>query len=111
MNDNNLTLFRLTDGDPTSIAFPVSIPSTDTVGTLKKLFKTEKSPEFDDVAADKLTLWRISIPIIDNNESPILLDILTDKKKLLPRTYISACLPTDCLTTPNTSLCRNHSQF
>ncbi|KAG0011529.1 hypothetical protein BGZ82_002975 [Podila clonocystis] len=90
MTDNPLTLFSLADGDPISNAFPVSIPSTDTVGTLKDLIKAKKTNDFGDIDADKLTLWRVSIPNIIDNESPILLDMLTDKKKLLPRTYISA---------------------
>ncbi|KAF9326446.1 hypothetical protein BG006_010136, partial [Podila minutissima] len=41
-------------------AFSIKIPSNDTVAEFKNLIKTEKSPEFDDVAADKLTLWDVS---------------------------------------------------
>ncbi|KAG0219965.1 hypothetical protein BGX31_011119 [Mortierella sp. GBA43] len=33
-----------------------------TVGTLKKSIKLEKTPEFDDIAADRLVLWRVSTP-------------------------------------------------
>ncbi|KAG0035316.1 hypothetical protein BGZ81_009812 [Podila clonocystis] len=89
MTNNPLTLFCLADGNPTSNAFSIKIPTNDTIHDLKKLIKAEKTNDFSDVDADKLTLWRVSIPIDDDNEIPIWLDSLTDKKKLLPRTYIS----------------------
>ncbi|KAG0196577.1 hypothetical protein BGX28_009963 [Mortierella sp. GBA30] len=83
MSDNFLNLFCLVDGEPTSNAFPLSIPSAQTVGQLKKLIKSEKTHAFSDIDADKLTLWRVSIQ--DNDEEddlPILLDSVPDKKKL-----------------------------
>ncbi|KAF9114040.1 hypothetical protein BGX30_006735, partial [Mortierella sp. GBA39] len=85
MTDNRLSLFCLVDGEATANAFSVKIPSNDTVDDLKELIKTKKSPEFDDIAADKLTLWRVSIPDDDDDdEVPILLDSVSteDKKKL-----------------------------
>ncbi|KAI8361002.1 hypothetical protein B0O80DRAFT_422126 [Mortierella sp. GBAus27b] len=69
-------------------AFPVSASSASTVGELKDLIKTKKTPEFDDLAADKLTLWKVCIAITDE-ELPILLDRLNEKKKLGPATRIS----------------------
>ncbi|KAF9924509.1 hypothetical protein BGZ67_009217, partial [Mortierella alpina] len=92
MADNHFTLFCLVDGEPTSNAFPVGIEFSKTIGDFKKLIKTEKSPEFDDIAADKLALWRVSIPIIeDNDELPLLLNNVPDKerKKLGPATRLS----------------------
>ena len=84
MTDNLLNLFCLVDGEGTSNAFFVKVASADTVGDLKKLIKTEKAPRFDDVAADELTLWRVSIP--DNNdydEIPVVLDnVIKDQKEL-----------------------------
>ncbi|KAK5796917.1 hypothetical protein F5H01DRAFT_418729 [Linnemannia elongata] len=82
MNDNHLTLFCLVDGEATSNAFPVEIESTKTIGHLKKLIKAEKAPRFDDVAADELTLWRVSIHDDDDNDLPVLLDSVPVKKKL-----------------------------
>ncbi|KAG0049373.1 hypothetical protein BGZ90_007360, partial [Linnemannia elongata] len=70
MADNLLTLFCLVDGEATTNAFPVEIESTETISDLKKLIRTEKSPEFDDIAADKLTIWRVSIPDKDDGETP-----------------------------------------
>ncbi|KAG0060879.1 hypothetical protein BGZ89_011907, partial [Linnemannia elongata] len=85
MENNPLALFCLVDGEATSHAFSVKIPSTDTVDDLKDHIKTKKSPEFDDVAADKLTLWRVSIPDDeDHDDIPVVLDnvIIKDQKKL-----------------------------
>ncbi|KAG0195634.1 hypothetical protein BGX28_000948, partial [Mortierella sp. GBA30] len=89
MTDNHLTLFCLVDGEAMFNAFPVSTTTTTTIGELKKVIKAEKTPEFDDLAADKLTLWRVTVAIADDNEElPILLDNLREKKKLSPATRI-----------------------
>lgn len=90
MNDNHLTLFCLVDGEAASRAFSVDIDRMKTVDHLKGAIKTKKSPRFDDVAADELTLWRVSIPDAvdddddDNEDLPILLDNISgkDRKKL-----------------------------
>ncbi|KAF9274677.1 hypothetical protein BGZ68_000438 [Mortierella alpina] len=94
MTDDHLKLFCLVSGEPTSHAFPVKTSADDTIGDLKKLIKTEKAPRFDDVAADELTLWRVSIPIPDDDdELPILLGAINDKKKLGPATRLSKLFP------------------
>ncbi|KAF9577962.1 hypothetical protein BGW38_006509 [Lunasporangiospora selenospora] len=85
MTNNLLTLFCIVEGESTP--FPVKIESTETVGELKKIIKTEKTPEFDDIAADKLTLWSVSIPDDDDDDDddvPMVLDKVNnkDKKKL-----------------------------
>ncbi|KAF9577895.1 hypothetical protein BGW38_006610, partial [Lunasporangiospora selenospora] len=74
----------------TSNAFPVSTTAA-TVGELKKLIKAEKSPEFDDIAADKLTLWRASIPVtVANKHKPIFLSKKIESTiELDPTDYIS----------------------
>jgi hypothetical protein len=86
MADSRLTLFCLVDGEATSNAFSIKIPSNDTVDDLKDLIKTKKTPEFDDIAADKLALWRVSIPDADDvdDDLPVLLLNISDndKKKL-----------------------------
>ncbi|KAG0195434.1 hypothetical protein BGX28_001374, partial [Mortierella sp. GBA30] len=91
MTDNHLTLFCLVDGESTSLTFSVEIDRTKTVDHLKKLIKTEKSPEFDDMAADRLTLWRVSIPTINGDKSSILLRniLVNDKQELGPATRLS----------------------
>ncbi|KAG0092104.1 hypothetical protein BGZ93_003296 [Podila epicladia] len=94
MTDNHMSLFCLVDGESTASVFPVKLSLDDSIGDLKDLIKTKKSPEFDDVAADKLTLWRVSIPITED-EIPILLNNVadTDKKKLSPATRLSKLCP------------------
>ncbi|KAG0247493.1 hypothetical protein BG011_001391, partial [Mortierella polycephala] len=96
MTDNRLTLFCLVDGESTSNAFPVEIESTKTIGDLKKLIKAEKTPKFDDIAADELTLWRVAVPVTDDEkyEQPVSLDSLAEKEKLFsPRRLISQVFP------------------
>ncbi|KAF9951961.1 hypothetical protein BGZ70_000791 [Mortierella alpina] len=96
MTDNLLTLFCLVDGEATSNAFPVSASTTTTVGELKDLIKAKKAIDFQDVDADKLTLSRVNIPIIDDDdETPIALDHVnkSDKKKLGPATRLSKVFP------------------
>jgi hypothetical protein len=61
MIDKLLTMFCLVDGD--SVSFSVDIDASKTVDHLKDKIKTEKAPEFDDIAAYKLSLWKVSIPL------------------------------------------------
>ncbi|KAG0041779.1 hypothetical protein BGZ83_001320 [Gryganskiella cystojenkinii] len=66
MTETYKTLFCLVDGEP--IPFPVEIEPTKTIGSLKKAIKDEKTPRFDDVAADELILWRVSIPVLPKKD-------------------------------------------
>ncbi|KAG0045505.1 hypothetical protein BGZ83_009310, partial [Gryganskiella cystojenkinii] len=66
MTDNQWTLFCLIDGEDTP--FSIQIPSSKTIDELKKAIKAEKTPEFDDMAADKLTLWKVSIPVLPKKD-------------------------------------------
>ncbi|KAG0019239.1 hypothetical protein BGZ82_000211 [Podila clonocystis] len=93
MADNPLTLFCLVDGQTPSNAFPVEIESTKTVGHLKDLIKAKKANNFQDVDADVLTIWHVSIPA-DNQASAITIDALDDKTELNnPRTRLSKLFP------------------
>ncbi|KAF9313860.1 hypothetical protein BGZ91_006145 [Linnemannia elongata] len=100
MATKTLTLFCLISGDSTSNAFSVKIPSNDTVDDLKNLIKTKQSPDFDDIIAKNLALWRVSIPD-DDDDLPILLDSVSGKKKLKATTKLSkvfdAELPEDTI--------------
>ncbi|KAI8355057.1 hypothetical protein B0O80DRAFT_52621 [Mortierella sp. GBAus27b] len=82
LTDKKLTLFCLVEGEATGNAFPVSTSSAATVGELKDLIKTETANQFSDVDANQLTLWKVCRAITDNEELPILLDRLNEKKKL-----------------------------
>ncbi|KAG0195806.1 hypothetical protein BGX28_000580 [Mortierella sp. GBA30] len=93
MTDNRLNVFCLVDGEPKSNAFSVKIDPTETVDSLKNYIKAKKTPEYDDIAADKLTLWRVSVPDDDDNdndERPILVDKVPEKKKLKATHELSA---------------------
>ncbi|KAK3822371.1 MAG: hypothetical protein J3R72DRAFT_459113 [Linnemannia gamsii] len=90
MADNILNLFCLVDGEGTPNAFSVKIASTDTVDDLKVHIKTKKSPEFDDIAADKLILWRVSHPIIEaNKHNPVHLSKIDAPTELNPTNVIA----------------------
>ncbi|ORZ12045.1 hypothetical protein BCR41DRAFT_356395 [Lobosporangium transversale] len=87
---NQITLFCLVDGESTSNAFSVEIDPTKTVDGLKKHIKAEKTPPFDDVAADELTLWHVSIVIGDDeDEKTITLSEHPNAKKLRATSEIS----------------------
>ena len=85
MDNNSLTLFCLVDGEATSNAFSIKIPSSGTVDDLKDLIKTKKVPEFDNIAADKLALWRVSIPVIAAyKHNPVLVSTIDSSTELDP---------------------------
>ncbi|KAF9276057.1 hypothetical protein BGZ68_010295 [Mortierella alpina] len=88
MTDNCLTLFCLVDGEATSNAFPVEIESIKTVGHLKDLIKAKKANNFHDVDADDLTLWQVSIPDDDDDDLPVVLNSVPEKKKLKATTKL-----------------------
>ncbi|KAF9920918.1 hypothetical protein BGZ67_000908, partial [Mortierella alpina] len=92
MTNNLLTLFCLVDGEATSNAFSVKVPSSDTVDDLRKLIKTEIPDTFTGVDAKDLTLWRVSIPMTrHNNELTILFNNISkeEKEKLHPADDLS----------------------
>ncbi|KAF9323662.1 hypothetical protein BG006_001251 [Podila minutissima] len=82
MDNNPLTLFCLVDGEGTSNAFSVKIASTDTVDDLKELIKNKKPVDFEHVDANNLSLWHVSVPDDDDNDLPVLLNSVPEKKKL-----------------------------
>ncbi|KAG0197645.1 hypothetical protein BGX28_008853 [Mortierella sp. GBA30] len=75
----------MVDGESTS--FPVDASATDTVGDLKDRIKAKKAPRFDDVAADELTLWKVSIP--SNKAKEVLFKTLDAKEELDPTYELS----------------------
>ncbi|KAF9080350.1 hypothetical protein BGX23_002284 [Mortierella sp. AD031] len=94
MTDNHLTLFCLVDGESTSNAFSVEIDSTKTVDGLKKLIKADQSPIFDDITANSLTLWRVSIPVVSaNKHKPIVLSEVESSTELDPTDDVSDVFP------------------
>ncbi|KAF9295177.1 hypothetical protein BGZ74_010945, partial [Mortierella antarctica] len=91
MTDNHhMNLFCLVDGEDTSNAFSIRIPSNDAVDDLKSLIKAGQSPIFDDITAESLTLWRVSIPVVPaNKHKPIVLSEIDSSTELGPTDDIS----------------------
>ncbi|KAG0011910.1 hypothetical protein BGZ80_000336 [Entomortierella chlamydospora] len=81
-----ITLNCIVDGDSTS--FPVDVVPEKSIGHLKDAIHAKKSKTFHDIDADKLTLWRVEIPDQDE-ERAVVLDAISDKKKLNERAVIS----------------------
>ncbi|KAG0332645.1 hypothetical protein BG004_001163 [Podila humilis] len=67
MTEKLLTLFCVVDGGATP--FSVEIEPSKTIGSLKKAIKAKKANDFSDVDAEKLTLWRVSIPVLPKKDS------------------------------------------
>ncbi|KAF9536435.1 hypothetical protein EC957_010987 [Mortierella hygrophila] len=85
MTDNHLTLFCLVDGEATSKAFSVKVPSSDTVDDLKELIKDKKPVDFEHVDANNLTLWHVAHPVIAaNKHQPVLLNTIDSPTELDP---------------------------
>ncbi|KAF9976693.1 hypothetical protein BGZ65_007717, partial [Modicella reniformis] len=89
---NDLTIWCMVDGESTP--FSVKAKSTESVDDLKDHIKTKKSPEFDDIAADKLILWKVSLLVTEDEEvSSIDFEKLTEKRRLSPTDDISDVFP------------------
>ncbi|KAG9063233.1 hypothetical protein KI688_004837 [Linnemannia hyalina] len=88
------------NGELVSTAFPVEASSDKTVGALKKAIVAENPGAFEHIDAKDLVLWRVSIPD-DDDDLPILLDSVSEKKKLKATTKLSkvfdAELPEDTI--------------
>jgi hypothetical protein len=65
MSNELLKLFCHILGDSSDRIFPVKIASTESVGELKKEIKAQKSLTFQDIEADTLDLYQVSISIKD----------------------------------------------
>jgi len=95
MTDNHLRLFCLVDGESTS--FSVHVDPSETVDDLKVAIKDKNPETFNGVDAKDLTLWRVSIPVDDddNDDIPIPLDSVPEKKRLKATTRLSKVFDTE----------------
>ena len=87
----SITLLCLVKGNTTANAFPVDIEKDQLVGHLRKVIKAEKAPEFDNFPADKLKLWKVTIP--DDHVDPLGNLTLNDRDELLATKKISKYFP------------------
>ncbi|KAG0351305.1 hypothetical protein BGZ54_003326, partial [Gamsiella multidivaricata] len=96
MAANALTLFCLVDGESTANVFLVKATSISTIAELKDLIKAKKTPRFDDIAADELAIWRVSIPIVAAEmREPVIFDSLDSKEELGPAMDLSEVFKED----------------
>jgi hypothetical protein len=71
-------------GHDASRIFPIEIAERKTVGALRKAIKDEKDHAFQQVDADNLILWQVSIPVNQNlTENLSKLDFVNEGSLLL----------------------------
>ncbi|KAG5634558.1 hypothetical protein H0H81_001534 [Sphagnurus paluster] len=73
--------------------FPIEVDSRKTVGDLKDAIKEKKKPDFDHIPADKLALFKVSIPVDDNSPDKSLNVDVEPLKSLLPTKPLSQLFP------------------
>src|ERR1043165_9024854 len=88
----SITLLCLVKGNTTANAFPVDIDKAQLVGHLKKVIKAEKQNDFAGIDAEKLKLWKVTIPGDQDDQLRNL--ILQDSDELLAINDIGDYWPT-----------------
>src|SRR3954447_23557217 len=91
----SITLFCLVKGNTTANAFEVDIEKDKSISHLKKVIKAEKQNDFAGVDADKLKLWKVTIPGDQDDQLRNL--ILQDSDELLAINDIGDYWPTSPL--------------
>ena len=81
---STLNINCLVLGDDASHTFPIKIAKSDTVGSLRKLIKEEKSHTFQHVDADTLVLWKVSILVNWSLTQNLSNCTFADESSLLP---------------------------
>src|SRR5271170_5522924 len=87
-----ITLLCLVKGNTTANAFPVHIEGSSLVGDLKDAIKAKKQNDFAGVDADKLKLWKVTIP--GDHDDQLRNLILQDSEELLAINDIGDYWPT-----------------
>jgi len=62
MMPTTFPLFCWVQGDRPDQAFKVKIADDEDVSDLKKMIKSENEPEFQDIVANSLKIWKVSVP-------------------------------------------------
>jgi len=88
-----LSLFCYILGDDPNDIFPVEIDSSKSIGNLKDVIKAKKSPTFNNISADKLRLWKVSIAADDVFENSIDGNNFEDTTSLRPTNKLSRVFP------------------
>src|SRR3954447_17365480 len=87
----SITLLCLVKGNTLANAFPVDINKDQLVGHLKDAIKAKKQNDFAGIDADKLRLWKVTIPSDQDDQLKNL--ILQDSDELLAIRKISKYFP------------------
>src|SRR6059058_5465047 len=88
----SITLLCLVKGNTLANAFSVKISRDEPVSELKKAIKAEKQNDFAGVDADRLKLWKVSIP--GDHDDQLRNLILQDSDELLAINDIGDYWPT-----------------
>ncbi|KAG0015174.1 hypothetical protein BGZ80_010005 [Entomortierella chlamydospora] len=83
-----LIIFCIVSGEKASNAFPIKIPSSETIGEFKKAVKREKPSAFTNIEASDLVIWRVSIFIDEEADDETITTNSIDSKKLLKATSL-----------------------
>jgi hypothetical protein len=87
----SITLFCLAKGNTSENAFSVKISRDEPISELKKVIKAEKQNDFAGIDADRLKLWKVTIPGDQDDQLRNL--ILQDSDELLAIRKISKYFP------------------
>src|SRR5215471_18782588 len=87
----SITLFCLVKGNTFENAFSVKISRDEPISELKDAIKTKKQNDFAGIDADKLKLWKVTIPGDQDDQLRNL--ILQDSDELLAIRKISKYFP------------------
>jgi hypothetical protein len=87
-----LTLNCIVQGDQLTEVFTVEIPSTKNVDVLKDFIKDKKKHAFEQVDANTLRLWKVSIPVDTDFKDNVKKVELKDEEVLLPVDRLSTVL-------------------
>ncbi|KAF9151198.1 hypothetical protein BGX20_005480, partial [Mortierella sp. AD010] len=81
-----LSIFCILSGELASAAFPIEISCNKTVGALKREILRLYPSEFKDIDDKDLKLWRVTIPIADDEPDELISASNLDTKRLLKGT-------------------------
>ena len=87
----SITLLCLVKGNTLANAFPVDIDKDQLVGHLKEAIRAKKQNDFAGIDADKLRLWKVTIP--DDQDDLLSNLTLNDGDELLATKKISKYFP------------------
>ncbi|KAG1891723.1 uncharacterized protein F5891DRAFT_1197488 [Suillus fuscotomentosus] len=88
-----LNCFTLGDDPRPNNIFPVHIAQTQNVGDLKEVIKDKKKPEFDHIAAHRLELWQVDLPVDETIKDKLNNLTLDPTKSLSPVDEIVEIFP------------------